>query len=287
MTPQITEVPSGIHRAVPAAIYHAWIACSSTFAKRLVESSAAHAICGEPLDTPAVRLGTAVHARLLEPQAYKQLIAVAPDVDRRTKNGKERWAAFSEEAAIAGKTIIDQEQSEIVERITHSVQISNSCTQMLERCVERELSLVAFPNGTLAKCRLDAYDPMSATLIDIKTHGGLIADFARAAYNMNYAVQLAFYRRVATMLGIHVETAGFLVVETRTPPYGAQILTMPSAALDYADAAVDRALDVWKYGMGTGVWPSYEDRVVEMELPPWMIRSMEGTHVGPIEARST
>jgi len=229
-------------------------------------------------------LGTAVHARLLEPHAYTKLIAVAPDVDRRTKDGKERWAAFAEEAAAARKTIIDQEQSEIVERIAHSVQMSSSCTALLEQCVERELSIVGFPNKTLAKCRLDAFDPVRNILIDVKTHGGLISDFARAAYNMNYAVQLAFYRRVAASQGINIETAGFLVVETRTPPYGVQVLTMPSRALDYADAAVDRALDAWQYGIGTGVWPAYEDRVVEMELPPWMLRSMEGTHVGTSEA---
>ena len=55
-------------------------------------------------DTKAMQLGRAVHAAILTPTAYKRDFAVTPDIDRRTKAGKEAYEAFCAEAE--GKEIL-------------------------------------------------------------------------------------------------------------------------------------------------------------------------------------
>ncbi len=45
----------------------------------------------------AMKLGTAVHTGLLEPELWDSVLC-APKVDRRTKAGKEAWAAFQADA---------------------------------------------------------------------------------------------------------------------------------------------------------------------------------------------
>ena len=47
-------------------------------------------------DTPALRLGRAVHARILEPAEYERRWAVAPQCDRRTKAGRAEWDEWLE-----------------------------------------------------------------------------------------------------------------------------------------------------------------------------------------------
>ncbi len=58
--------------------------------------------------TPAMIIGSAFHTATLEPEKFDLEFAVAPEgIDRRTKAGKEEWAAF--EAASAGKTVLKAE----------------------------------------------------------------------------------------------------------------------------------------------------------------------------------
>ena len=54
-----------------------------------------HAANEEP--TKAMVIGTAIHTAILEPDKYDQSIIIAPQVDRRTKDGKAEWATFEEE----------------------------------------------------------------------------------------------------------------------------------------------------------------------------------------------
>ena len=40
-------------------------------------------------DSPALIMGKAVHCRILEPQEFGKRYTIAPQIDRRTKEGKE------------------------------------------------------------------------------------------------------------------------------------------------------------------------------------------------------
>jgi exodeoxyribonuclease VIII len=44
--------------------------------------------------TPALTYGQALHCMLLEPQEFNDTFTIMPSVDKRTKEGKEIFAAF-------------------------------------------------------------------------------------------------------------------------------------------------------------------------------------------------
>ena len=58
-------------------------------------------------DTPALLFGRAAHKYILETYDFYTEFAVAPNCDRRTKEGKETWAKFVAECE--GKDVITQE----------------------------------------------------------------------------------------------------------------------------------------------------------------------------------
>lgn len=267
-------VQIGIHEGVPSDVYHGWNAVSSSWLKTWLDSSPAHAQEPRDADTPAFRLGTAIHARILEPQAYVDLVAVQPECDRRTSVGKAIYQDWLE--TVGKRTVIDADQQRIVEGISERVWSMKSCRNMLDACTERELSIVSELHGTVAKARLDMYDPESGVVLDVKSHGTLLKDFGRAAFNLNYCVQLAHYRAVAQAAGLTVNRMGFLVCETRRP-FGCQVLMMPNEAIDMADAAVERGCEAWRVCHADGWFPAYKDEVVELTMPAWAQRQMEGT----------
>ena len=49
--------------------------------------------------TPALLFGQMVHKLVLEPDTFDEEFIVAPEVDKRTKEGKAAWAQFEEDAA--------------------------------------------------------------------------------------------------------------------------------------------------------------------------------------------
>ncbi|NBR90787.1 MAG: hypothetical protein EBS68_12910, partial [Rhodobacteraceae bacterium] len=101
---------------MPAAEYHAVDAIGSSTVRALIASTPAHAkyALSHGEQSESMALGTAVHAAILEPHTFLQQIAIAPDVDRRTKEGKERWGSFQETAA--GRTVITHDQGESLRR---------------------------------------------------------------------------------------------------------------------------------------------------------------------------
>ena len=127
----------------------------------------------------------------------------------------------------------------------------------------------------LGKARLDAYDADVGLILDVKTTSVRVPEFARQAFNLNYALQMAWYRAVAQASGLTVNRCGILICET-VKPYGCQVALLPNSIIDYADAAVASGCAAWADCQRTGKFPLYEDKVIELEMPTWATRQMEG-----------
>ena len=72
---------------------------SSTDLKKMVKSPAHYKYWkehSEELDTNSFLIGRAVHKYVLEKDDFFNEFAVAPLVDRRTKDGKAEWSLFLE-----------------------------------------------------------------------------------------------------------------------------------------------------------------------------------------------
>ena len=104
--------------------YQALAALNYSGAKELLKSPAHYQtwLAAPQKESAALRVGSAVHAAVLEPGHYAADFAVAPDVDRRTKEGKEKWAEF--QTLHAGKTILTTDEAELVGAVSAQIVIT-------------------------------------------------------------------------------------------------------------------------------------------------------------------
>jgi hypothetical protein len=67
--------------------------------------------------TPAQRLGTLIHLASLQPKVFDATVVVAPECDKRTKEGKEIWASF-QSSLKPGQEAISQKDGELVTNVS-------------------------------------------------------------------------------------------------------------------------------------------------------------------------
>ena len=99
--------------------YHKGPGLSSSDLKLLARSPLHYktAKAFHPEETNAMRLGTAVHCAILEPDRIDVEYVLAPEgIDRRTKAGKAQWA----ELEATGKTILSCEEAQVVQGMVKS-----------------------------------------------------------------------------------------------------------------------------------------------------------------------
>lgn len=266
----------GVHYDVPADVYHEWPFASSTSIRALMRTSPAHAKAGLlDSDSPSLRLGTAVHAAILEPTRFDGLVRIEPKCDKRTKDGKALFESF-EQSLMPGQVRISEDQFAVVRGIERNVRASRTCTELLERASVREMSVVADVEGVTCKCRADAFG--DGLVLDLKTTSGLACEeeFAKSVWNYGYAIQAAFYRLVMDRAGVSMKSFAWIACETNAP-FGVACYRIDASVLDYFEPAIEQALHRWADCEHTQSWPAYPDELRSLELPAWMMRQLEGT----------
>ena len=186
----------GIHHDMPFDTYLSLPAVSS-HGLMLIERSPAHyraSISTPRASTPAQQLGTLTHMAVLEWDRYQSSVVVAPDVDRRTKAGKEADAEFR--AAVSENpdaVIATTEQDAKARTMREAVMGHPSARAMLEDG-QAETTLLFELLGVNGKARPDWLPTGYPVIVDLKTAADARpSEFARASARYGYALQAAFY----------------------------------------------------------------------------------------------
>ena len=224
--------------------------------------------------TQSLLFGQVVHKLLLEPDSFYEEFAVAPEINRRTKEGKAQWDAFCQMAdglTVVGKADFDKAQ-EMVEAAT-----ANSMVAHLLAGGEHEKAFFWMDEmtGEQCKCRTDALYEIGDDLvvIDYKTCSDASTDaFMKDAIKFGYDFQCAMYSE-----GVEINTGRkplfVFIAQEKNPPYSINILQ--------ADEAFTlRGYDLFREYIGiyheccmTGVWWGYmgnEGLINELSLPAYL-----------------
>ena len=254
---------------IPEAEYHGWDMMSASALKTLDRATPLHLTAEREnrTDTPAFRIGRALHSLLLTPQRYELDFVTAPDCDRRTTAGKAEFAKFAELAE--GRTILTREESNLVEQMRGGVMGCATAAQLLAACTHTELTLRGEWDGIPVKARLDGWIDDHGTIIDIKTHSGLASpqEFARAAHGFGYWTQFALYRELMRKAGKEVSSVILIVVE-KTAPHACLCAALYPEHLDLAAARLPELIDLYRTFLAQ---PSkgWNDTVTEIRMPNW------------------
>lgn len=255
----------GVYRNIPASEYHALDACSATLLKALDRSPLHcwHAKHNQR-ETPAMKLGTAVHCAVLERDAFPARYATAPDVDRRTKGGREIYQGFCE--GCAGMEIINAQDRDTCTRMAAAVMEHPAAKCALEGRGETELSVVWKHAGQLCKCRVDFISGSLA--FDLKTAADASMDgFAWAIVRRGYDIQAAFYLMGLAAAGIHVDGFAFIAVES-DEPHAVNVMAMDDADIDAAAQRVESLASEYRLRSEANHWQvGYGQSIQLIRLP--------------------
>jgi hypothetical protein len=246
------------------AIYDGIQALNYSGAKELLRSPAHYQsyLNQEREETKALRMGSLIHCAVLQPTLLNEKFVTAPEVDKRTKEGKETWAAF-QSSLQPGQTIVSAEES------AECHIIASKARHTFERLgVEFDATEMMFTtdyNGVQLKCAIDGV--AGDYLWDLKTtEDASPAGILKAIRAYRYNLQAYFYRLCyESAYGRRVLGFRFLFIE-KQPPYATAVVEIGPELMSYAVADFEKALQTYRECTTLNEWPAYSDEVQVIDI---------------------
>lgn len=220
-------------------------------------------------DTPAMILGKAIHACVLEPNEFAKKYYLGSGLPRNTKEGKEQYALDQERA---GKRIIlKADEWDACEAIRDAVWRHPIARVLLDGAVtEKKIEWTCPDTGVNHTGVIDAL-ASNLFLVDLKTATDASPNaFARTVLNYNYDAQHAMYVDGATVaLNRKPEGFAFIVVE-KEPPFAVAVYVSNADYYARGKEWYQRNALLWKQCVETNTWPSYgNSESIELTMPEW------------------
>lgn len=222
-------------------------------------------------DTPALLFGRAAHKYVLETYDFYNEFAVAPIVDRRTKEGKETWAKFVSESN--GKDIITEEQFNQIEQMRNAMLATPFVSKLING--EHEISYFWTDEDTGLKCKVrpDSINHKLKVIVDYKTTDNAETQhFMRKAIDLGYDLQSAYY-----LDGVKANTGEdyifVFIAQEKKPPYAVNILQADDIFIRSGREVYKAMLQTYKECEESGVWYGYmgaDNQINSLGVPKWI-----------------
>lgn len=267
-------VKSGIYPNISNADYHAGAGLSSSDLKLLARSPL-HYINSKNTpraETPSMKLGTAVHCAILEPDRFKNEYIQAPELDKRSKAGKEAWTELEN----SGKIILTAEEYNKALEMSSAVH-KHALAGKLFTGGTAEQSVYwrqpVFYNNTeiLCKCRPDYVKNIKngTLIIDLKTtRNAATHAFKRQAFwDLEYHVSAAHYMTgLKAVIGKTPDAFIFVAVENE-PPYAVSVFRASDEFLERGRVKAEEMYELYAKCSSENDWHGYPETIQYLDLP--------------------
>ena len=259
---------------IPNKEYRAREGISSTELKKIMKSPMHYRYWKdnpEETDTPSLLFGRAAHKYILETYDFYTEFTVAPNVDRRTKEGKETWAKFVEESD--GKDIITQEQFEQIDAMRNAMLATPFVSKLINGEHEVSFFWVDEDTGLPCKCRPDSMNDKLHIVVDYKTcEDAETETFMKNAIRLGYDVQASYY-----LDGVKANTGEdyifVFIAQEKKPPYAVNILQASDVFIKSGRETYKSLLETYKECNESGNWFGYmgaENEINSLGVPKWI-----------------
>ncbi len=229
--------------------------------------------------TAAMTIGSALHTHVLELDTWDDRYVTMPDgIDRRTKQGKLEWEAFS--VASTGRTVLSKTDAELVMRMGHAVWSHPAAAFLLNRpgLAEQTYLWTDEATGLECKCRPDWMTNDGQLIVDLKTtEDASPTGFRKSVANFRYHVQAAWYLDgIERATGRRPEQFIFVCVEKKAPH---AVAVYAASAEMVAAGALQAEQDLARLALcrESNQWPGYSNQIEVIDLPPWMRPRADGS----------
>lgn len=269
----------GMYKSLPNDIYHSR-SCPGISSTKLALISESYGKYLHALDhqktSDEMRFGSAFHDRILLPDIYHDQYAIAPDCNKRTKEGKETYQKFIDENI--GKTIIEQEDYDKIELMRNKLMSINAVNYLFSSG-EPETSFfwVDKETGIRCKCRADWYRLQpTPIIIDLKTSKASDRrSFSKTIYERKYQLSAAFYcDGISQVLGLEIKNFVFVVIE-KEPPFEVGLYVIGPRSLEVGREMYRSALATYKKHLDNPELHEQQIKNLELEtieMPEWALK---------------
>lgn len=221
-------------------------------------------------------VGSAFHKLVLEPDLFESEFSVLPELDRRTKAGRELYESY----VASGKQLLSHEQYELISAMRDSVRRHKHANFLCVGECERSYYFSDGDTGVELKVRPDCFKLVNGRgiIVDLKScRSAATEDFVRDAVKLGYDLQAAMYKiGVECELGIPCDFV-FVAVE-KTAPYMVNVLKADELFLRRGGDLFREYLGLYKHCCETGNWFGYNGEsgmINDLGLPLWLAKEVE------------
>jgi len=273
----------GLYVDVPAATYHGtWAACSQSTLKKFDGGTPPAKVIWE-LENPeapsnSMEKGTALHARVLQPEQFDDLVKLGPTATRRSGKWKDMKKARPD------LCLLEAPEMEAVRMMADSLLHHPAFRELMDAGFDWQPEVAVCTDLTgedpdtgeeyvvRAKGLLDWWLEELGWYIDLKTTADASPEaFRKSVVNYGYHIQGAFYDRLLATEGHRVERVILALVENK-PPYLAAVREIDPASLSLGSQKIDKLLARYYRCASTGDWHGYSDDIEFTGVPEWALR---------------
>jgi len=220
--------------------------------------------------TTAMVMGSLAHCLVLQPEAFESEFAVAPELDRRTKQGKIDWETFQSNAS--NKMIVTPSQYVDATKMRDAMFANKAVAKLLGNgCSEHPVRWNRDEYGIPCKAKLDYL--RSGLLIDYKTtEDGSMKGFSRSLANYGYYRQMAWYMEAAEVAYGERPRGAVLIVQEKSLPEAIGIYSLDVESLELGAQECDFAYREITERLQSGEWGAYPEKIQEIRLPVWFMK---------------
>ena len=215
--------------------------------------------------TPRLELGTAAHVAVLEPDRWSELVAVAPDVDRRTRDGKDEYAAFL--AEVNGRCVVSADQAAIAQSVGKAVRgarLTRFLVTGSDRRFEHPVVWQDQSTGVPCKALPDLWLPGAGAVVDLKTVSSSTPwDFAKSVASYGYAMQARHYLAATGAARFVWITASI------EAPFEVAVFELDEPGMEQAERRYRETLSELGACVATNDWALEPTEVLKISLPAW------------------
>lgn len=228
--------------------------------------------------TPAFLFGSACHKWLLEQDDWDMEYAIAPNVNRTTKAGKEEWARFCAENE--GKTPVKQEDWNVMNDMSNVIASVPIAAEMLKGQHEVPFFWTDPETGEKCKCKADCVKQVDGkyVIVDYKTATNASTEkFNKSLIQYGYHLQAAMYTE-GLQQAIHLDYRPkfVFVVQEKKAPYAVNVVEVSDEVMEYGDRVYHELMRKYHECNEADIWYGYVDDVPnETWLPGWVESEME------------
>ena len=207
--------------------------------------------------SPAMDFGRAFHKFVLEQDQFDLTYNVAPECDRRTKEGKEIWKNFLE--SLGDKEGITSKDYNIINKMASIILKDPTASKMLSNGEPEKI--VCWKNKEFnVKCKgmLDYYikyeiiDTKVSQIVDLKTtNDASTKGFLDTIRRYKYHKQAAYY------LDAVKANYFYIIAIEKNPPYGMNIFELTGDLLQEGRDMYRRELDIYSNCLKNNRFPDY------------------------------